>query len=87
MKTKSFKTFLSVIVIGLFVLIAFGSGEESGSSGSSSSSSSSSENQYCAKHQRMYNPNNAWHGCPDCVKEQDQKIWRKQERKQVDYKF
>lgn len=76
MKKKSFKTVLSVLVIGLFVLLAFGSGEDSGSSGSSSSPSSS-ENKYCSKHQRMYNPNNAYKGCPDCVKEQDQKTMEK----------
>lgn len=72
MRTKKFKTVLSVLVIGFFVVLAFGSGEDSGSSGSSSSPSSS-ENQYCKKHDRMYNPNNAWKGCPQCVEEEDQK--------------
>jgi len=76
MRTKIFKTVLSVLVIGFFVVLAFGSGEDSGGSGSSSSPSSS-EMQYCKKHDRWYNPNNAYGGCPDCVKEKDQKSMEK----------
>ncbi len=60
MKTKTFKTVLSLLVIGFFLVLAFGSGEDSGSSGSS-------EYQYCSTHDRMYHPDNAWKGCPDCV--------------------
>jgi len=71
------KTSLYLTIIPLIFLIGVLLPEEQSSPSSSPSSSSSSESssgdKYCAKHDRMYNINNAWKGCPDCVQEEDQK--------------
>lgn len=71
---------LFIVLVFYFFLISVPIGKTYSSSDTytgSPNSSSSSENQYCSKHKRMYNPNNAWHGCPDCAKEQDQKNMEK----------
>ncbi len=45
------------------------------------SSPSSSEYKYCEKHKRMYSPDNAYNGCPDCGKENwDKEVEKSAER-------
>ena len=67
---------LTSAVIVLLIVFPIGDVQKASSTsnaGSSSSSSSTSSNQYCSKHSRMYNPDNAWGGCPDCKDAEFQK--------------
>lgn len=78
-RTKLPKRILIVsVIIGLIWIIGSAIISPSSSSNNNSSASpSSSENRYCSKHGVMYNPNNAWKGCPKCVEEEDQKKMKK----------
>ena len=81
--TQNPMLFKRLKLIGIFLVLALFVGYcvSNFSSGSSDSSSSSSEMQYCNKHDKMYNPNNAWKGCPDCAKEKDIKNTEKAREK------
>lgn len=67
---------LTIIPIIVIICLMFPSESSQQTPSSSSSASPSSDSKYCSKHNRMYNPNNAWGGCPQCVEEEDQKKYK-----------
>lgn len=67
--------FLISLVVICIVLVANPIGSKYDYSSSNSSNSSSGTDLYCTKHNRAYNTQNAWGGCPDCVEEEwDKKV-------------
>ena len=62
------------VILFLLIIIPIGAIntlKQTNSGSVNESSSPSSETKYCSKHGVMYNPNNAWGGCPKCAEEAD----------------
>jgi hypothetical protein len=73
LKIRNLTLLVQSVVLILLILIPIGTINSMRGNGDNDSTSPNSETVYCSKHKIMYNPNNAWHGCPKCVEEEDQK--------------
>jgi hypothetical protein len=62
MKNLRLKVYTLLVISG-FTILAFGSGDDK--------PSASDTYEYCSIHEQMYNPNNAYKGCSECVKEKE----------------
>ncbi len=68
---KTGRVVVGIAICSILILSSNFSVSISNQNTSSSSSASYYEPQYCKKHERMYNPNNAWGGCPECIEEEE----------------
>lgn len=67
-----------IAIIGSIIIAAFWlAGKISDSTPNASKDLDSSQAKYCSKHGVMYDPNNAWKGCPKCKDEENQKAMQK----------